>query len=286
MKRSIFLLGTIFSFACGNTQPIDKHFAEDTRIVGEYVKAVQGLVSPNELIVKAALSFLNTPYVAQTLEGNEQEELVINLLELDCMTLVENCLALSRTAQYPDADYNEFVRQLKTIRYRSGILNGYTSRLHYTIDWMADNSENGLIDDINQALGGKRFHPNVYFMSAHPDRYPSLQHNPDDVEVMKGIEQTINQRNTYYYIPKEEIKEKQSLIQSGDMIGFTTGIAGLDISHMAIAYWNNGRLSFIHASMKYMKVVVEPQSLVEYCEGMKTNTGIMVMRARKVVRSF
>ena len=282
MKRIFILSGCILSFVCLQAQQIDKNFDENARIVGEYLEAAQGITSPNELMVKAALSLLNTPYVAQTLEGNPEEALVLNLVELDCMTLVENCLALSRAVQYPNPDYEGFVRQLQAIRYRSGVLSGYTSRLHYTTDWMYDNEDMGMVEDITQSLGGKHFDPRVSFMSAHPERYPALQNNPDDVEVMRGIEQAINQRDSYYYIPKAEIKYKQSLIQSGDIIGFTTNIAGLDISHLAIAYWDNDRLSFIHASTKYMKVVIEPQSLMDYCGKTKTNTGVVVLRPKRV----
>jgi len=278
MKQVFILTGLILFFACTRAQQVDKPLDENTRIVRAYMDAAQGLASPNELMVKAALSLLDTPYVAQTLEGNEEEALVVNLRELDCVTLVENCLALSRAARCPNPDYEAFIRQLTTIRYRSGVLDGYTSRLHYTSDWIADNSGMGIIEDIAQALGGKPFLPNVNFMSTHPDRYPALRDNPDDVAVIKSIEQTINQRDTYYYIPKAEIKDKQSLIQSGDIIGFTTSIAGLDISHVAIAYWEKGRLTFIHASTQYMKVVVEPDSLIDYCNRIKSNTGIVVLR--------
>ncbi|GHV57457.1 xylanase [Bacteroidia bacterium] len=284
MKRSMAFLALILLLVCAQAQQKEIHLTEDTRIVRHYFDSVKGIASPNELIVKAALSLLNTPYVAQTLEGNKKEELVINLMELDCMTLVENCLALSRAAQYPNPDYEDFVRQLQFIRYRVGIMNGYTSRLHYTTDWITDNSGKGIIEDITGALGGKPFQPHVDFMSSHPERYPALKENPQDVEVMRNIEQTINQRDTYYYIPKNEIRNKQSLIQSGDIIGFTTSIPGLDISHVAIAYWNNGQLSFIHASTKQMKVIIHPESLIDYCNGIQTNTGIVVLRVKTVQR--
>jgi hypothetical protein len=229
-------------------------------------------------MVKAALFLLNTPYVAHTLEGNAEEELVINLQELDCMTFVENCLALSRAAQYPYPDYEYFVRQLKEIRYRDGIINGYTSRLHYTTDWITNNVSLGILEDITYALGGKRFQVHVGYMSSHPDLYPGLRENAQDTEVMRSIENTINQRTTYYYIPQNEIKDKQSLIKSGDIIGFTTNLSGLDISHLGIAYWNKGQLSFIHASTKYKKVIINPESLADYCGTIKSNTGIMVLR--------
>jgi cell wall-associated NlpC family hydrolase len=232
----------------------------------------------NERMISAALFLLGTPYVAQTLEVNDDEDLVINLYALDCTTFVENCLALSRAAQYPHTDYDSFVRQLKYIRYRNGIIQGYTSRLHYMTDWITDNASKGTIEDITKVLGGKQFCPQVRFMSSHPDLYPKLMENPNDIKIMDSIEKTINHRTTYYYIPKNEIREKQSLIKNGDIICFTTGLSGLDISHTGIAYRDNDKLTFIHASGKYKKVIVNPESLVDYCNEIKNNTGIMVLR--------
>ena len=275
---TVFFIAALCALTGVYARQQDKHLVEDSRMVREYFQSVQGIFSPDSLMVKAALLFLNTPYVAHTLEGNEEEQLVINLREMDCMTFVENCLALSRAAQYPHPDYDYFVRQLKEIRYRAGILDGYTSRLHYTTDWISDNVGKGTVEDISYALGGKRFQPRVNYMSSHPELYPALRNHPQDVAVMTGIERTINQRTTYYFIPKDEIKSKQSLIKSGDIVCFTTSLPGLDISHVGIAYRNKGQLSFIHASTKQKKVVINPESLADYCGMIRTNTGIMVLR--------
>ncbi len=290
--KSIKIIICFLLFYIGNAsaQLIDNEFTQDEHIIKTYFNSLATLptdsvihyYSPDELIIEAALYLMDTPYVGKTLEVNKEEELVINLRELDCMTFVENCLALSRAAQYPYPDYDYFVRQLKYIRYREGIIHGYPSRLHYTTDWIADNVGKGIIEDITYALGGKKFQPNVGFMSSHPELYPGLQANKQDVEVMIDIENRINQRNTYYYIPQHEIKEKQSLIKTGDIICFTTNLPGLDISHLGIAYWNKNQLTFIHASSKYKKVIINPESLSDYCGMIKTNTGIMILRPLSV----
>ena len=254
--------------------------SKDESIVNGYFDSLQQIEekTPNELMVLAALSLLNTPYVANTLEGNDEEQLVVNLSKLDCMTFVENCIALSRTAQYPVPDYEYFVRELKKIRYRDGLINGYTSRLHYTSDWINNNAEKNIIEDITYALGGKKFKPNVNYMSTHPNSYPALRKSKQDVEAMAEIENRINQRNNYFFIPRNEINEKASLIKSGDIICFTTGLPGLDISHLGIAYWHKGQLSFIHASTKAKKVIINPETLADYCQLNKNNTGIIILR--------
>jgi hypothetical protein len=204
------------------------------------------------------------------------------LQELDCLTFVEYCLALSRSAQYDSPDYEYFTRELRKIRYRNGVIQGYTSRLHYTSDWIFDNNGKGILEDISYALGGKRFKTDVYYMSTHPDAYPALKRNPQDVDKMAEIEKQINQRNSYYYIPRDAINEKASQIKSGDIICFVTSMAGLDISHLGIAYWNKGQLTFIHASSKAKKVIVNPESISDYCLRIASNTGIIVLRALPV----
>ncbi|MDR0682781.1 MAG: DUF1460 domain-containing protein [Dysgonamonadaceae bacterium] len=287
--KNIPFLSLFFTLSAAGifAQQTSNDLSKDKQIVGQYFIYLITIqedsafynYSPNELMIKTALFLLNTPYAAQTLDVNENEDLVINLRELDCMTFVENCLALSRAAQYSQSDYDYFVRQLKYIRYRGGIMNGYTSRLHYTTDWITDNVNKATIEDITYALGGKRFRPLVEFMSSHPDLYPGLRENRQEIEAVISIENTINQRTTYYYIPQNEIKEKQSLIKNGDIICFTTSLSGLDISHLGIAYWNKGQLSFIHASTKYKKIIINPESLSDYCGMIKTNTGIIVLRA-------
>ena len=46
-----------------------------------------------------ARQFLGVPYVAHTLEVNDNEQLVVNTRELDCTTLVETVTALTLCAQ-------------------------------------------------------------------------------------------------------------------------------------------------------------------------------------------
>ncbi|GHS95627.1 xylanase [Synergistales bacterium] len=204
--------------------------------------------------------------------------MLVNLREMDCTTFVENCLALARALQYPNPDTDYFKRELRQIRYRKGIINGYVSRLHYTSDWMFDNVEKGLIENVTYALGGYKWNPEVNFMSKNADKYPRLKSSPENVQGIEAIEKEINARKNYYYIPKAEVIKQQTLIKNGDIVCFTSNIAGLDISHLGIAYRHKGQLTFIHASSKAQKVIVNPESLTDYCRMIKTNTGIVVLR--------
>ena len=277
MKRLLLLFPFIYCYAFAQTNP-------DRAIAEAYFRLSTKSSIDNE-VVRAALAFLGTPYVAGTLEISKEEELIVNLHEMDCMTMVEYCLALARTTQMPSQDWESFERELKQIRYRNGMINGYISRLHYTTDWIFDNVGKGIFEDVTYALGGRKFKADVGFMSENYEKYPHLAENPDAVQQIALIEQTINARNNYFYIPKKEIAQYQSKIKSGDIICFTTSISGLDISHLGIAYWNKGRLTFIHASSSAKKVIINPESLIEYCNAIRSCTGIMVLRAVNVVMS-
>ncbi|MBW4913325.1 DUF1460 domain-containing protein, partial [Prevotella melaninogenica] len=54
----------------------------------EFVPQRQQLTN-DQLIIKIARKFTGVPYVAHTLDINEDEKLVINLHGLDCTTYVE-----------------------------------------------------------------------------------------------------------------------------------------------------------------------------------------------------
>jgi len=236
-------------------------------------------------IIQTALFFLNTPYVAGTLERTEQEELVVNLHELDCTTLVENCLALSRTMHLPSPDYETFIQELRKIRYRSGRIDGYVSRLHYTTDWIYDNVGKGIIEDMTYALGGRKLKPDVYYMSENYEKYPHLADDSVAVQQIRLVEKAINARSSYHYIPKKEITQCLSLIKNGDIICFTTNIPGLDVSHLSIAYWDKRRLTFIHASSTAKKVIINPESLTDYCNKIHFCSGIIVLRPVNITTS-
>jgi len=271
-KLNLFLLFFSFVWSSAFAQP-----NPDRAIVEKYLQSATKSAIDSEML-QTALFFMGTPYVAGTLDRDSVEQLVVDLRELDCMTLVENCLALSRTIQLPSPNYESFEQELRKIRYRNGFINGYVSRLHYATDWIFDNAGKGIVEDVTYALGGRKIKANVYYMSENYEKYPHLAADSEAVQQIALVEQVINARNTYYYIPKKEIAQRQPLIKSGDIICFTTAIPGLDISHFAIAYWYKNQLTFIHASSSAKKVIINPESLVDYCNAIRTCTGIMVLR--------
>lgn len=231
-----------------------------------------------DLIIKTALYFRDTPYVASTLDKNEKEQLVINLRELDCTTFVENCVALAETIKSDNQSFEDYCQNLQNIRYRAGKVGGYSSRLHYVTDWVYDNGKRKNITDVSEQIGGVWQPKEINFMSTHIDAYHPLIHNESEQDKIRQIESVINRRGGYYIVEKNNIARVQDQIKDGDIIVFATSIDGLDYTHMGIAYRENGILKFIHASTRSMKVTIEDQSLIDYCQKSKKCTGITVLR--------
>lgn len=228
-----------------------------------------------------ALGFLNTPYVAQTLDVLDEEELIINADEVDCTTFVEYVLAMSLcTDQGDEMLESEFAEKLQNIRYRDGEIDGYTSRLHYITEWISDNVKKGNITDVTERRSKETISVNVNYMSTHPASYAQLANSPANVEKMKAIERSISGQRVHY-IPKENLPmEGLPWIKNGDIIVFTTNIDGLDVTHMGIAIYVKDNLHLLHASSKHKKVVVEPLVLNRQLNNNKSATGIRVLRMK------
>lgn len=230
------------------------------------------------LLEKTTLFFLGTPYVAHTLEVTDEEKLVVNLRELDCVTFLETVIALTNTVRSGKHDFDEFIRQLECIRYRDGHRDGYASRLHYTSDWLYNHEKNGLLQNISCELGGTRESKMINFMTSHRDAYRQLKNNDTLLEEMRALEESMRDRGGFCYLPKDKIQATASNIPHMAILAFTTRIEGLDTTHVGFAFWRDDNLTFIHASSSRGEVVVDHNSLSDYCAAHASCVGVIVAR--------
>ncbi len=237
----------------------------------------QGPQSMADMMIAAGRSFLGAPYAANTLETSGEEHLVVNLREVDCVTFVENTLALARCAKFTLNSPEAFNSQLQSIRYRGGVINGYPSRLHYFSDWIADNEAKNIVKDISRDLGGVKMDKTIYFMSTHRSAYKQLA----DDDVLKEIalqEGRINARERWF-LPKEKLAAAEKGIRDGDIIAITTRIAGLDVSHTGLAMRDEKDiLRFLHAPITGEVVQISKRSMVEHVNASEKYTGLLVAR--------
>ncbi len=257
----------------------------DSLIFENYVKTMQpnAYLPVNELMIKTALYFLNRPYVWGTLEQNEGEQLVVNLREFDCTTFVENCVALSLLVHSADKSFGHYKSILQTLRYRDGVIEGYSSRLHYSSDWIFENERKGFWKNISLSLGGLREEKTINFMSVNSRLYPAIKDDSSMKNKIEECENALNLRKNYLILPKGQITSQEKNFREGDIVFWGTKINGLDFSHVGIAYRNNGVLSFIHASSAGKKVMVQPTSLSDYCLNSKNCSGIAVVRLNEKI---
>lgn len=232
-----------------------------------------------------ARQFLGRPYVAHTLELFDEERLIVNTRQLDCTTLVENVAALTLCARRGATSFESFVQTLRSLRYRAGRQNGYTSRLHYFSDWIADNAKMGFVKEVQmqQAPFTAVQTLSISYMSKHPQAYKALRADTSLVKVIRAQEKELTGMK-FRYIPKSRVKNTRALreaVRSGDIIAITCNKPGLDIAHLGFAVWRRDGLHLLNASSIRKKVVDEPMTLGRYLSEHPSFTGIRVVRIGK-----
>lgn len=262
---------------------------EDWRIFSEKVQwsVAEGLdtVPAGEAMARLGATFVGTTYTPGTLEAPGPEHLVVNLRELDCVTFIETVLALSRFVRHHGAlgledragaraAYEAYLREL---RYRGGALDGYTSRLHYFSEWLADHEGRGLLRIVTPQLGGIPDPEPVNFMSTHPEAYRQLA-EPAVLDEIRAVEARLAEAGPRSYVPASAIGDAAPGIRDGDIIAATSTVAGLDVAHTGLALWIDGRLHLLHAPLVGRSVEISERSLAERIASIGGQDGIMVAR--------
>lgn len=236
----------------------------------------------NELIIEIGKTFMGTPYVAGTLDENPSAEVVtVNITGLDCVTFVENCLIISRMLKEGNLGFENYMKELEKIRYRDGINNGYSSRLHYFSDWIYDNQQKGIVIDITEEIGGVPYNKNINFMTNHINSYKQLSGDDNNLSEMLIVENNINSRQLYY-IPKNDIANVYDKLQSGDIVGITSTLDGLDVAHTGYIYKEDGYTYLLNASLKNKQVEISAMELQDYMMSNSKQGGIIVARVQEV----
>jgi hypothetical protein len=232
-----------------------------------------------ERIGAVGMALRQTPYVASTLELYDDREVCsVDFRGLDCVTFFELALALARMVKRGERTPEALLAEVTFLRYRGGQVTDYASRLHYLSDWFFDNQTKRVVRLITPDLpGAERFTHRVNFMSRHPSAYRQLKASPDQVAKIALREAEINARVTYY-VPRDKVATAQRLLMTGDIIGITTTIDGLDCSHSGVCYRDEaGVPRLLHASTTRNAVVLD-EAVATYLASVKTHSGIMVAR--------
>ena len=234
-----------------------------------------------ELMIIAAKQMLGTEYVAGSLE-QVPEKLKVSLVETDCILFVETCLAMAVNAKKGNDSPDSLCAFIQGTRYRNGVVDGYTSRIHYTSEWIRQGEANGIFREITDVLSGENLSGQRFsYMSEHTGAYKQIKDNPAEIAKIAKMEESLNRYTDYYVIPKAEVKKMEHLLKDGDILGFNSNVKGLDIAHVALVYHKeNGEVGFIHASQVDGKVVIDEKSIHDYVNSRKSNDGIRIIRVK------
>ena len=285
MKRKFGMLVLIFSMVQTSIsvhaqlnlkecifQPEDKQIAEDKlNVFSEDVN-----LPISDLVVKIGLSFLDTPYVAATLENGLDEKLVINLRQLDCTTFAESVLALARTVKLKKTDFESFATELEKIRYRDGFRNQYPSRLHYFSEWILNNEKKGIVSGkANQ--NGVKCDKVINYMSTHPSDYPVLKEHPELIPAIAKQEKELSEKGFMYFL-KSDIPNLYRNLKHGDIIALTSSIDGVDVNHVGIIIRKGNEFHLLHAPLSGKKVLVSEGPITDFIKPASKNNGIIIAR--------
>lgn len=226
-----------------------------------------------------------TPYVPGTLDTyltaggtpSSIEPLTLSLTAFDCVTLVESCLGVARSALPGEISWERFGAAIERMRYRGGRRGGYASRLHYFSEWIRDGERRGLVRDLGRDLDGIEDRRPLRFMTEHRQSYPALADNTvfrDIAEMERRLD-----GETRWEVPTSQVAQVTDRLETGDILAFATSIPGLDVTHAAMAYRDgDGVMRVLHAPLSGGVVEVTRSTVPEYVAAIRRATGILVAR--------
>lgn len=250
---------TLFAI-CGGT-PVEEEKPSIPPFISQtLLEEAQKIPDIGQRMIFLARSFLGVPTKKRILTQMGPEQLVVNFEGMNCLTFVENMLALA----YGE-NYEAFLKHLRLIRYKNGLID-YADRNHYmTMDWIPANRE--YVEDATSEVGGPYTKTVVKRLRK--------------VGQSRGFQRE-TQPAVIIFIPKQYIDRIEDKIQDGDIIFFTSPRGDLDIQHSALAVWQNGKLHFFHARSG-ANVQIDPRPLKEYIK-LRNSHGYNVFSGIKIVR--
>ncbi len=251
---------------------LQARFAELMRYARQEQLATRSL---GEVMQALGLRLRGAPYAFGVLDADRIETLQTPLDRFDCVLFVESVLALAQGVVQGDTTLAGFRQRVEQLRYRSGRMRGYCSRLHYFTDWIDDNARRGLVRDVTQALGGRRMRRQIRFMTTHRSRYPRLMAD-STWQCIRRVEEELSRRERFM-LPSHQIQHIAERLQPGDIIAFVAREPTLDVVHVGLVYVDaQGRRGLLHASPQG-GVIVSPD-LQTYVQNNPEQVGIVVAR--------
>lgn len=279
MKKCILLALAMFFLTSATA-----HTKEDSVKVVRLLKAGRSVEKEQRFLFYAE-RLKGIPYTGHTLEVHveEGERLTVNMSDMDCTTYIENVLALMRATD--KGTFAAFCDELRRIRYRDGVLDGYASRNHYFCQWVLSGERQKLVRTIDDGDAVQCIR--IDYMTTNRNLYRGIRTDNKAYRLIDRYERECDDMKVRYFSREalrlsDEGKDGGRLrkaIKTGDILGLVTRKKGLDTTHLGIAVWGtDGKLHLLNASSVHKKVVLEPKTLYQYMAPKKLMLGCRVVR--------
>ena len=248
------------------------------RVVGSSLREADSLIRmqlvmrPGTWLRQVAQGWVGRPYGSGG-KGVAAHELLVNLQQMDCMTAVENLMALRLAGEWYHqgllSPEEAFIQALLRVRYESYPPCRWEDRYHYLahafVSWEANGWGHWL-------PLGKPDNRSIRYISQHRERYKGFT----DWKKIQAIEKSLSTRMRFW-IPEAELGEWLPLLQDGDLVAFIPSDSLLDVSHVGVFFWEGDKATFAHASLSARKWVWG-EDLCAYLDRREKVIGITVFR--------
>lgn len=263
----LFTSGIAATYSHAN-DPSDSLETNQTTLITE-ILATDSLLSMdlNERIDYFSEHLIGSPYASSPLGeglcGSHDKKPLFDLSSFDCMTFVEQVIALSMSN-----DTEQFLWNLQHIRYKYGEID-LMMRNHFVIsDWIVNNS--WILEDFTSEIGShyvKKMSKSI----DHGKFFKKFGITDTTRPALVNIE----------YIPHQNIVYITDRLRTGDIICFITRKQNLFVDHMGFFIRKNDRMFLRHAS-KPAKRVKDDLFInkIKTLSNQKYSAGIIILRLK------
>lgn len=249
-KVVLFLLCSFYS-ALGQVTPALRLAIQETR--------------SNHDLTRVGLQFIGKPYRANALSSSNPEELVADLTSFDCVTLIENSLALVNAAD----DESEYRKSLVHFRYAGDSVQ-YEKRYHYFSDAMRQLGYPLLgTRDMLQKLPKSFSFLSNYLAAKQPGQI--------NLALLRSRESELAKRD-FYFTPNALVDRLVPFLESGDLVGLVSKNPAIDFLHTGMIYKKDGKVYLLHASQEFKRVMISKQTLGDYLKTHRQFIGVSAFR--------
>lgn len=207
------------------------------------------------------------------------ETLRVEIDAFECVSFIESAIAVARCGWSADQTETCFTHELEASRYRSGKMGDYSSRLHYFVDWIADNELRGRVSNLTTTFGGEPVRKDFFYISQRELKRASV-----DADELASLTEAIESTEARLSATPHSVISRQAAppvlneLRDGDIVAFVRERPGLLVHHAGLIYWSNGSPRLLHASSYHGRVVVTVRDVTDYLLRRTERRGVIIAR--------